>query len=235
MPTTISEFKSALWDLAAEFRSVLRGLMRKPGYAIAAWVMLGLAIAANAAAFAIVYGFILRPLPYTQPGQLSVVRERYVKIGLNTPLVSVKTYLALKQGLSGIADAGLSTNGDSGVAAIAGRPHLLATQEVTPSLFNTLGVAPVLGRLPSADAGQPGGSPQALISWRLWQSAYGGNADAMNKPFRIGDKTYRIVGVMPKDFFIEQGGMDAWLPFVMTPEQTQNTNINYWMMVRRKP
>lgn len=226
---------SAISDTAREFRSVLRGLGHKPGYAIAAWVMLGLAIAANAAVFAIVYGFMLKPLPYMQPAQLSVVRERYVKIGLDTPLMSVKTYLELKQGLSDTANAGLSTNGGGGIATIAGRPHLLTAQNVTPSLFDTLGVAPILGRLLVAAAGQPGGPPEAVISWRFWQSAYDGSVNVLNQSFEIEGKTYRIVGVMPRDFFIQQGGFDAWLPFVMTPEQRENGNINYWMMVRRKP
>ncbi len=221
--------------LIAESRSVMRGLVRKPGYAIAAWVMLGLAVAANAAVFAIVYGFMLKPLPYAQPSQLSVVRERVPKIGLNTPLVSVKTYLALKQGLDGIADAGLSTNPGDGVATIAGHARLLTFQEVTPSLFHTLGVQPVLGRLPTASAGQPGGPPEAVISWHLWQSTYSGSRKVLGQSFKVGGIAYRIVGVMPADFFIQTGNRDAWLPFVMTPKQAYNDNINYWMVVRRKP
>ncbi len=228
-------FMAMLSNMAVEFRGVMRGLMRKPGYAIAAWVMLGLAIAANAAVFAIVWGFLLKPLPYAQPGQLSVVRERVVKIGLNTPLVSVETYLALKKGLRGISNAGLSTNGGGGLATIAGQVRPLGAQEVTPSLFRTLGVQPVIGRLPAASAGRPGGPAEAVISWRLWQSAYGGSRNVLDQSFKLGGTTYRIVGVMPEDFFIQHGGRDAWLPFVMTPKRAQNDNINYWMMVRRKP
>ncbi|MGH8274750.1 MAG: ABC transporter permease, partial [Gammaproteobacteria bacterium] len=219
----------------AESHSVMCGLVRKPGYPIAAWVMLGLAIAANAAVFAIVYGFLLKPLPYAQPSQLSVVRERATKIGLNTPLVSVKTYLALKQGFGDIANAGLSTNSGGGIATIAGHAHLLSFHEVTPSLFHTLGVQPVLGRLPAASAGQPGGPPEAVISWRLWQSAYNGSLKVLGQSFKVGGTSYRIVGVMPNDFFVQQGNEDAWLPYVMTPKRARNDNINYWMVVRRKP
>ena len=100
---------SSFFGLAADWRSVMRGLVRKPGYAIAAWVMLGLAVAANAAVFAIVYGFLLKPLPYAQPNQLSVVRERLPAIGQKRALVSVKSYLILKHSLDGISNAGLST------------------------------------------------------------------------------------------------------------------------------
>jgi predicted permease len=222
-------------SLATEFRGVMRGLARKPGYAIAAWVMLGLAIAANAAVFAIVWGFLLKPLPYAQPGQLSVVRERVPKIGLNTPLVSVKTYLALKQNLGGIADAGLEARMEQGIVKIRGQSHFLSFQRVTPSFLRTLGVAPVLGRLPSAGAGKPGGPAEAVISWRLWQSAYGGSHKVLDKPYQLGGKTYRIVGVMPRGFYFRIADQDGWVPYVITPERAKNGNINYFMIVRRKP
>ncbi|MGH8275047.1 MAG: FtsX-like permease family protein, partial [Gammaproteobacteria bacterium] len=53
--------------------------------------------------------------------------------------------------------------------------------------------------------------------------------------FKTGGTSYRIVGVMPKDFSVQQGNEGVWLPFVMTPKRAQGDNINYWMMVRRKP
>ncbi len=220
----------------ATWRSALRSIVHKPGYAIAAWVMLGLAVAANTAVFAIVYGFMLKPLPYAQPAQLSTVRERIMKIGLNTPLVSVETYLTLKQELGDITNAGLATNsGSDDIATIAGHAHLLISQKVTPSLFRTLGVQPVLGRLPATDAGRPGGPSEAVISWHFWRNTYSGSRDVLGQTFKIDGRSYQIVGVMPQGFFIQTGDRDAWLPFVITPKRARDSNINYWMMVRRKP
>lgn len=224
-----------LTGFSSDWRSVMRGLARKPGYAIVAWVMLGLAVSANAAVFAIVYGFLLTPLPYAQPSQLAVVRERLPKIGLDNSKVSVKNYLALKQGLEGVASAGLATEPDGAPVKIAGHTRLLGFEQVTPSLFRTLGVQPVLGRLPAVNAGQPGGPPEAVISRRLWQSAYSGKQDVLGQALKVNEKTYRIVGVMPRDFSFKSGRMDAWLPYVITPSSAQSGSINYWMVVRRKP
>lgn len=229
------KFVHLLSALGVEFRSVMCGLARKPGYAIAAWVMLGLAVAANAAVFAIVWGFLLKPMPYAQPDQLSVIRERVPKIGLNTPLVSVRTYLALKQDLEGVANVGLATWLDAVPVKIGGQAHLLPFERVTPSLLRTLGVNPILGRLPAADADQPGGPPEAVISYQFWQGVWGGQQDVLGKTLEVGQKAYRIVGVMPPDFFFEFGRVEAWLPFVITPERARNGNINYWMVVRREP
>ena len=229
-------FLSSFADMAAEFRSVIRGLARKPGYAIAAWVMLGLAVAANAAVFSIVYGIILKPLPYAQPKQLSVVRERLPAIGQTRSLVSVKSYLTLKRNLDGISNAGLSTWPIGSPATIDGKTQLINYQRVTPSLFRTLGMNPILGRLPAANADQPGGPPETVISYRFWQTRLGGEKDILDQSLRVGKQSYRIVGVMPRDFFFGPGKMSAWLPLVMTPMVARNsTDIDYWMTVRRKP
>lgn len=230
-------FSQFLSNLISEFRGILRGLVRRPGYAIAAWVMLGLAVAANAAVFAIVYGFILKPLPYANPNQLSVIRESEAKTGLNANhwLVSVKHYLLLRKELPGIAEAGLSTWANGAPVKINHHTRLLGFEHVTSSLFSTLGVQPILGRLPAPSADRPGGPPEAVISKRLWESAYGGKKDVLGKMFTVNAKTYRIVGVMPGNFFFETSHMDAWLPYVITPMRAQSMDPNYWMVVRRKP
>ncbi len=225
----------SLSSLITESRSTLYGLVRRPGYAIAAWVMLGLAIAANTAVFAIVYGFLLKPLPYASPNELSVVRERLPAIGQKRSLVSAKSYLTLKHNLSGISDAGLSTWPDGSPATIDGKTRLIGYQRVTPSLFRTLDVQPLIGRWPAMSASKPGGPQEAVVSYLFWQARLGGEQNILHQSIRVGKRSYRIVGVMPPDFFYEVK-MSAWLPLVMTPSLARNgTNINYWMTVRRKP
>ncbi|HYW76953.1 MAG TPA: ABC transporter permease [Gammaproteobacteria bacterium] len=217
----------------AEWRSTLRGLARRPSYAIAAWIMLGLAAAANGAVFAIVYGFMLKPLPYAQPGNLSMIRETLPKVGLGGAQVSVKDYLRLKSDVGGIANAGLAW-ADGAPVKIGNRTHLIGYEEVTPSLFRTLGVSPLIGRLPAANADKPGGPQEAVISWRLWHNSYNGNRSVLGKALKLNDTSYTIVGVMPRDFLVEVGSLDAWVPFVITPKRARDDNINYWMIARRK-
>lgn len=228
-------FRLLLSGSGTESLGIFRGLLRKPGYALAAWVMLGLAVAANAAVFAIVYGFLLKPLPYSQPGRLAIVSERLPGIGLNTPLVSVKDYLKLKRNLEGIENAALATWPQGSPVTIGSQAQLLGYERVTPSLFRTLGVSPVIGRLPAANADQPDGPRETVISWQLWQNTYAGARTVLGHLLKIDGTAYTIVGVMPHDFFYEMGHMDAWIPFVIGPKQARDGNINYWMLVRRKP
>ena len=186
-----------LSSFSAESKGVVRGLFRKPGYAIAAWVMLGLAVAANAAVFAIVYGFMLKPLPYTQPDNLSMIRETLPKIGLGGSQVSVKDYLSIKSDVNGIENAGLAW-ADGAPLKIGKQTRLIGYEEVTPAHFRTLGVSPVIGRLPAANADKPGGPQEAVISWRLWRNSYNGDSSVLDQALKLDGKTYTIVGVMPR-------------------------------------
>lgn len=213
----------------------MRLLIRRPGYGIAAWVLLGLAVAANAVAFTMVYGLLLKPLPYQNQARLSIIREQLPAIGQKRSLVSVKTYLRIRRELGKSTEAGLSTWPSGAPASIDGNTQLMAYQRVTPSLFRTLGVRPILGRLPNGNADRPGGVPEAMLSYRFWKSRLGGDRHILGKLLRIGNKSYPVVGVMPRQFFFVLGNVSAWVPLQMTESRTRNgKNINYWMVVRRK-
>ncbi len=62
-------------------RYAARWLLRTPGFAVAAVLTLALGIGANTAMFAIVYGILLRPLPYPEADQLYTVFQTSESIG----------------------------------------------------------------------------------------------------------------------------------------------------------
>ena len=237
MNALITRSLTAFLGPAMDWKTTLSRLAHRPGYAIAAWIMLGLAVAANIVAFAIVYAFMLKPFPYSQSRQLSVIRERYMKLGSNpnSALVSVKDYLTLKKEIPGIVAAGLSTQPNAQSTQLDGQTRLLKFEEVTPSLFRTLGVQPALGRWPARDADQPDGPPEIVISHHLWLGAYHGQPDVLSKFLKVNGCFFRIVGVMPAGFFYRVGQLDAWLPYVITPARTESMETNYSMVVRRGP
>ncbi len=218
-----------------EWVRTVGNVMRRPGYMLAAWVLLTLALTANTIAFAVLYGFSLRSQPYPHARQLSVIREAYSKVAASASSDDEPDdYLTLRKDLvNEIAVAGLVTSPSDEVATLDGQLRLLHLTRATPSFFRTLGVKPMLGRLPSRIAGTPGGVHGALISWRLWHRVFNGNRRILGNRIRVGGKTYPIVGVMPKDFYVATGNTDAWLPFVIP--QRKYLDSTFWIAVRRKP
>jgi putative ABC transport system permease protein len=77
--------------------------------------------------------------------------------------------------------------------------------------FAVLGMQPAIGAW--TDASNPTREDTAVISYRLWQQEFGGSADVLGKPLRLGVDTYTIVGVTPRGFAgLDGKPVDAWLP-----------------------
>jgi predicted permease len=213
---------------------VWRGLARRPFYALATVVMLALAVGANALAFGIVYDVYLAPLPYHDPGRLVILRDMRPQTGLTAPFISPHDYVRFAQSLKGVSDIGLYMQGGEAAAMIGSVAHGVSYAQVTPSWFRTLGLVPALGELPNLSAGRLGGPPEAMISYKFWQAAFGGAASVIGRTIDVGNGAKRIVGVLPRDYeFISHADvLEALALPVATPIMQ---NINEFGVARLKP
>jgi predicted permease len=220
-------------DFWHEALTAWRELLRKPFYPAATILMLALAIGANMAAFGIYYGYDLKPLPYANTDRLVSPLDTIPKIGLLSPVISPADYQAIRT-LPSVDTAGMVTALGTFVARIAGQPRAVNTALMTPSFLPTLGISPLLGRVPSVASGLPGGPAEAMITDKFWQSAYGGKADVLGQHLLINDVDYAIVGVLPRGFgFIF--GSDLWGAFAPPIDGPLAGNINDVAVVRLAP
>ncbi len=194
-------------------------------------LMLALALGTSGAIFAVLDGFLWRPLPYPHPNQLVLIRERLLKVGLSGADVSFHSYSALRKGTPFIRSAG-TVDITGGLITVNGIKHLGFGGIATPSLFRTLAVPPRLGRWPDRAAGRPGGPHEAVLGYSFWKSAFGGAQSAIGSRFRFNGKLFRVVGVMPKSFYTVYPGADFWIPRIMTPARVHDHNINHTMVAR---
>jgi predicted permease len=220
--------------LSHDARIAWRGLARRPFYAIATIIMLALAIGANAIAFGIFYDVELAPLPYRQASHLVMVRHEVPKAGLTQSIVAPRDYVRIMAMIKGIADAGLWTSGGEVPVPIDGKPRAVTYSPVTPSWFRTLGIVPSLGRLPSLAAGRKDGPAEVMISYKFWQSDYGGATDVLGRTIDLGRGPQRIVGILPRHYAF-LGGNDVLSPLVLPLAAGQMDNLNYFMIARPKP
>jgi predicted permease len=186
--------------LLADGKVALRGLRKRPVFALVAVLTMGLAIGANAALYSIVESTVLRPLPYQQPENLAVIfatNDRGASQGPHPPA----TYLELQAKADRFADiAAAELWGPTLSSDEPGeRPGKITGLRVTPNLFAVLGVQPVAGRpLQPADA-EGGSAPAVVITERLARRLGGVNA-VLGRNLRLDGVPHSVVGVMPTSF-----------------------------------
>jgi predicted permease len=220
-------------------RHAVRSLRRSPVFAAVALVTVALGIGANTAIFSIVNGVLLRPLAYARPAQLM-----YLTTGSSSqPFpVSVAEYFEFKQFNRSFADVGAFRTGE--VNLMAGERALRVRSAVVDShLLNVLRVEPAQGRLFGSDdslvsaPALPGGAsavtqPVALISYELWQSAYGAQS-IVGHSVDVDGRRLQVVGVLARGADLMDTHTEIWLPLGFTDNERQARNNHNLTLIGR--
>jgi putative ABC transport system permease protein len=176
-----------------DLRYGARALARTPGFTAAAVLALALGIGASAAVFSVVNSVLLRPLPYMDAEQLVVILHR-----AKNP-VAPANYLDWRRESRAFEDMGAA---ELWAPNLTGRaePEKLWALRMTPSMFPVLGVPPLLGRAFLPSEGEPGSDHVIILSHRLWQRRFMGDASVIGRSVMLDGEPYTVVGVMPEDF-----------------------------------
>jgi predicted permease len=200
-----------------DIRFAFRTLRKQPIFAVVAIATLTLGIGANTAIFSLVYGTLLKPLPYAHEDRLVFVWNTYPLTGLAQASVSIPDYIDRKTQAAAIEDATLFTTRT--ISLVAGQPEQLRALAVTPSFFSTLGRQPMLGRgFVDAEA-VPDADKYVILSYAIWSSRFGADPAVVGRDVRLNGEAYRVVGVLPADFDLPSREIGALVPFAFTPQQ----------------
>ena len=201
--------------MLSDMRFAVRTLRQSPGFTLSAVLALALGIGANTAVFSVVYAVLLKPLPYPEPDRLVRLYEANPADGVDPGDVSAGTFMdwrARSRTLENISMFVVPLGGEL-LWTIGDRLAAVKVTSVSPTAFAALGVEPMLGRgfTTDADKGQGGGIGQFVISYGLWQNAFGGAPDIVGRRILVEGRLPReIIGVMPRGFSFPQG-TDAWV------------------------
>jgi predicted permease len=88
----------------------------------------------------------------------------------------------------------------------------LVAAQVTPNLFPTLGVDPLVGRRFVTPEGSPGQTAVAVLSYGLWQRRFGADTGVVGQTIRLDGQPHLVVGVMPRGFQFPRQGIQVWTP-----------------------
>ena len=206
-------------DLNADLRLVLRQLRRNPGFTTTAVLTLSLGIGANTAMFSIADQALLRRPPVLEPQRLAAVyttcRRGFPKCSSSYP-----DYLDYRDRSRTFADLAAYSSVPLNVGDEEAGARLATGLLVTGNYFGLLGAQPSLGRLIQPADNLRGASVQAVVlSYGLWQSAFGGDASILGRSVRLNGAPYEVVGVGPKGFRGLDLGLqpDMWIPLFSAP------------------
>jgi len=229
-PTLLREQAAQVWGwawlerLLQDTRYGFRVLRKNPGFTLIALLALGLGIGANTALFSVVYGVLLKPLPYENDNQLVVLHQAFQKTGQANVAFSVKELQDYRQQSRSLAE--VEEYHQMGFILLDGHePSQVRTGVVSAHFFDMLGIKAYLGRL-FTDADETHNSePVLVLSYNYWKNHYGGDPKIVGRHFRMNDKEHTVVGVLPPVPQYPREN-DVYMPTVACPFRSDPMMIN---------
>jgi putative ABC transport system permease protein len=205
--------------LFQDVRYALVMMRRTRAFTAAALATLALGIGATAAVFSVVYGVLLRPLPYPDADRLVRVSEEHpgAVSPLRQPMLSNLTFHAWSKSPRAI-DVIAAYRGSESVIELPGGAVRVTGATVTPSLFGVIGESAALGRVFRPEEGRTGDDGYAVLSDRAWRQYFNADPAVVGRGYVIDGKPYTVVGVMRPGFFFPDRETVIWTPMsVMEP------------------
>ncbi|HLJ86032.1 MAG TPA: ABC transporter permease, partial [Candidatus Angelobacter sp.] len=197
-----------------------RLLRRNKGFAGAAILMLAIGIGSNTAIFSLLYGVLLKPMPYPEPDRVASIWHTWTAGGFNKLGINAGHVAALRERTRFFDSAGVYQVSSSLISPNE-QAERVRTAYATAGVLESFGVTPILGRgFRREDEGQ--GAPVAILSYALWQRWFHGDPAIFGKSVRIDQRAATVVGVLPADFRLPEDltGDEAtqiWEPLAVNP------------------
>jgi predicted permease len=214
--------------LLQDLRYGLRMLAKNPGFTAVAVLTLALGIGASSAIFSVVYGVLLRPLPYPKPDQIVDLRELNAKGGrMSFADPNFEDIRSQNRSLKGVAEYSAWLESVSG----ASEPTRSMLASVSHDFFPLMGVEPVLGRGFAEEDQRFGAAPVGLVSYAYWKQFLGGTTDLAKTKLTVENQSCSIIGVLPPGFRFPFDS-DIWVPRELLERLPSRTAHNWHVVAR---
>lgn len=214
-------------NLVRDLKFAIRQLVKSPGFAIIAIVVLALGIGVSVAIFGFVDAALLEPLPYANPHRLMSVNESSIE-SPRWPL-SYPDYLDWQRLNKSFSSLDVYSGAGYLLHTASGTEQVQA-ERVSGSFFQTLGVRPMLGRDFHTGEDRPSGPDVLLLSYGTWLHRFGARRNVVGEAVDLDGRTFTIIGVLPRMFsFAPAGNAEFWVPLnSFTTHEKMRGFYNFW-------
>ena len=217
-------------DLVADVRTAIRQCRRRPVLPLAVVATLTAGLGAAIAVFAVTWAVVWRPLDVPEPRRLVWIASQSTAqdIDGSSPGAAL-TWQAEARTLDALA----AVRSVAGAMADDAGTDRLPGALVTASIFDVLGVRPVLGRAFASSDDMPGAARVLLLSHRTWQARYAGAATVVGRGVALDGRAATIIGVLPANAASLLPDADWWAPIAFAPSERANIGPRYLDLIGR--
>jgi putative ABC transport system permease protein len=222
-----------LGELGQDLRFAGRQLWKSPGFTLVAVLTLALGIGATTAIFSVVYGVVLRPLPFRAPERL--VRPLFVSPeGEMQGAFSVPNFVDWKNASRTVEDTAALWGGTLNLSG-GGDPERLPAAWVSANYFKVVGIRPLAGRTFAPGEDLKSAPRVTVISEKLWRRRFGGDPGLVGRSIILDGQPHTVIGILRKGVQLPSTA-DAWVPAVFPPgEEKQRGSVFFAGIGRLAP
>ena len=217
-------------SLLQDLRYAARMLVKSPGFASVAVLTLALGIGATTSIFSVIYGVLLKPLPYPKASQIVRLWEQDATgQRMNFADPNFEDLCAQTHTLQGAAEY------ESEVVSVTAGKHSTRTAvaAVSKDFFGIIGVPPLMGRGFVSEEQVFGAAPAAIVGYGYWKNYLGGDSDLADVKLTLEGRSFSVVGVMPRGYnFPDDSGI--WIPRELYENLPSRTAHNWKVIARLK-
>jgi putative ABC transport system permease protein len=218
-----------LWQ---DLRFATRMLTKQPGFAATAVLTLALGIGATTAIFSVVYGVLLKPLPFDDAASLVSVRQHAPHgAGTNQGPATYLTYLENQRAFEGVAIWDTTNVSITG----GGEPERVQALLVSANTLPLLRVRPVEGQFFTPEDDTPGAPLRAVLTHAHWQRWFGGRSDIAGQRLIVDGRPAEVIGVLPASFTFLGTRPALLLPLPLNKSLASGIRFEYQALARLKP
>jgi putative ABC transport system permease protein len=219
-------------DLWQDVRHAARRLAARPGFTVVAVLTLALGIGATSAIFSVVYGVMLKPLPFVDPERLVGLYHRGAGVHLAVMNQGPATYFTYRDNQRAFEEIGAWESNEVSITG-RGEPERIEALSVTEATLPLLRVQTALGRPFRAEDDAPGSPLRVILTYGYWQRRFGGVFDVLGKRLTVDGEPAEIIGVLPSSFMFLHTHPDVLLP--MRLQRVDFVMFDFQAVARLKP
>jgi predicted permease len=223
-------------SLLQDMKFARRTLFKDRGFVLTSILALALGIGSVTAIFSVIDNVLLNPFPYRGGNRLVGIEihdsSRPDQQGGRQGYLQAEFVNYQQQ--NHIFDDSIGIVQDRAVMTDpSGRFESFLRAKLTGNAFEFCGMAPLLGRYTTPADAKEGAPPVFVLSYKVWQSRFGGDPTILGKNYVLNGTPTTLVGIMPKRFTL--WGADLWMPFTPNPAEADMNSDFVFLLGRLRP